>query len=82
MAKMAMTWNEARNVLYGYSEAYIVPADVEDAIEVAILALGRCDFLDEQAEKRKKINADQKIEKGLTPEEAKLKQELKDMMNS
>ena len=82
MAKMAMTWNEARNILYGYSETYIVPADVEDAIEVAILALGRCDFLDEQAEKRKKMNADQKIEKGLTPEEAKLKQELKDMINS
>ena len=82
MAKMAMTWNEARNVLYGYNETYIVPADVEEAIEVAILALSRCDFLDEQAEKRKKINADQKIEKGLTPEENRLKQELKDMMNS
>lgn len=82
MAKMAMTWNEARNVLYGYSETYIVPADVEDAIEIAILALGRCDFLDEQAEKRKKMNVNQKIEKGLTPEENRLRQELKDMMNS
>lgn len=82
MSKMAMTWNEARNVLYGYNETFIVPEDVEDAIEVAILALGRCDFLDEQAEKRKKMNADHKIEKGLTPEEVKLKQELKDMMNS
>lgn len=80
MAKMAMTWNEARNVLYGYSETFIVPEDVEDAIEVAILALSRCDFLDEQAEKRKKMNVNQKIEKGLTPEENKLKQELKDMM--
>ena len=82
MAKIAMSWNEARNILYEYSETYIVPADVEDAIEVAILALGRCDFLDEQAEKRKKMNADHKIEKGLTPEENRLKQELKDMMNS
>ena len=82
MAKMVMTWNEARNVLYGYNETDIVPADVEEAIEVAILALSRCDFLDEQAEKRKKINADHKIEKGLTPEENRLKQELKDMMNS
>lgn len=80
MANMSMSWNEARNVLYGYSETFIVPEDVEEAIEVAILALSRCDFLDEQAEKRKKMNADHKIEKGLTPEEVKLKQELKDMM--
>jgi hypothetical protein len=76
-----MTWNEARNVLYGYNETFIVPEDVEDAIGVAILALSRCDFLDEQAEKRKKIG-NHKIEKGLTPEENRLKQELKDMMNS
>ena len=80
MANMSMSWNEARNVLYGYSETFIVPEDVEEAIEVAILALSRCDFLDEQAERRKKMNADHKIEKGLTPEENRLKQELKDMM--
>lgn len=79
MANMAMSWNEARNVLYGYSETFIVPEDVEEAIEVAILALSRCDFLDEQAEKRKRMN--HHVEKGLTPEEDSLKQTLKEMMD-
>lgn len=79
MANMAMSWNEAKNVLYGYSETFIVPEDVEEAIEVAILALSRCDFLDEQAEKRKITNK-HRIEKGLTPEEDRLKQTLKEMM--
>ena len=78
-----MSWDEAIDLLQEYLETYVVPsAKVEEAIRVGILACTKCDFLDEQAEKRKKINANQKIEKGLTPEENRLKQELKDIMNS
>jgi hypothetical protein len=80
---MAMSWDEAVVILQGYLETYVIPsAEVEDAIQVGILACTRCNFLDDQAEKRKKMNVDQKIEKCLTPEEVKLKQELKDIMNS
>lgn len=79
---MAMSWDEAVDLLQGYLETYVVPsAEVEEAIQVGILACTRCNFLDEQAEKRK-ANSDKKKNEVLTPEENRLKQELKDMMNS
>lgn len=49
-----MSYNEAYNVIYGYLETYIAPSpDFEDALYVAMLALKRCDYLDEQLIKRK-----------------------------
>lgn len=49
-----MSYNEAVNVIYGYLETYISPSpDFEEALNVAMLALKRCDYFDEQAEKKK-----------------------------
>ena len=76
-----MSWDEAIDRLQGYLETYVIPsAEVEEAIQVAILACTRCNFLDEQAEKRK-TNADKKKDEVLTPEEKKLRQMLKDMVD-
>lgn len=78
---MAMSWDEAVDILQEYLETYVIPsAEVEEAIQVGILACTRCDFLDEQAEK-KKANSDKKKDEILTPEEKKLRQILKDMID-
>lgn len=78
---MAMSWDEAVDILQGYLETYVIPsAEIEEAIQVGILACTRCDFLDEQAEK-KKANNDKKKDEVLTPEEKKLRQILKDMID-
>ena len=78
---MAMSWDEAVDILQEYLETYVIPsAEVEEAIQVGILACTRCDFLDEQAEKKKANNDKKKVEV-LTPEEKKLRQILKDMID-
>ena len=78
---MAMSWDEAIDLLQGYLETYVIPsAEVEEAIRVGILACTRCNFLDEQADKRK-ANNDKKKDEVLTPEENKLRQMLKDMVD-
>lgn len=77
---MAMSWDEAIDLLQEYLETYVIPsAEVEEAIRVGILACTRCNFLDEQAEKRK-TSADKNKNDVLTPEEKKLRQMLKDMV--
>lgn len=79
---MAMSWDEAVDVLQEYLETYVIPsAEVEEAIQVGILACTRCNFLDEQAEKRKANGDKKKNDDILTPEEKKLRQILKDMID-
>lgn len=51
-----MAYEEAINVLQEYLDTYIPPADIEmdEACSVAILALQRCIYMDEQYERKER----------------------------